>query len=337
MRARLNFGNKRAARGQTLVLFALMSLVLIAGLGLVIDSGINYAQRRTMQNAGDTAALTGGRMITRQATRGAIWDTILSTTVANGVPNDLAQIDCVYVNDNNAAISTCKLPPIPANTAARLLTPPLTATGVQVRVSEQHTTLFMRAIGIQTSGTAATSTSRAQIVTQMLSTDVILAVCGVDTTLSDGSTKQSILDTRQVPVNPQPSPTPATPVTEPQAKDPTAILDSAYSYDWNQRTASGGFTTTGPEFQLSGNNAAKCKQSNSWEGRVSNVNRGRNGSDSVVEIIPDGTEFSAAGSTFQIINGSLVRHSSNTIDKGMAQDARWPLGAAPDPGLRAGI
>jgi len=33
----------------------------------------------------------------------------------------------------------------------------------------------------------------------------------------------------------------------------------------------------------------------------------------------------------------LVRHSSNTIDKGMAQDARWPLGAAPDPGLRAGI
>jgi len=34
---------------------------------------------------------------------------------------------------------------------------------------------------------------------------------------------------------------------------------------------------------------------------------------------------------------TLVRHSSNTIDKGMAQDARWPLGAAPDPGLRAGI
>ena len=61
MRRLFWFGNKRPARGQTLILFALMSFVLIAGLGLVIDSGVNYAQRRNMQNASDTAALSGTR------------------------------------------------------------------------------------------------------------------------------------------------------------------------------------------------------------------------------------------------------------------------------------
>jgi len=33
----------------------------------------------------------------------------------------------------------------------------------------------------------------------------------------------------------------------------------------------------------------------------------------------------------------LVRHSSNAVDKGMAQDARRALGTAPNPRLRAGI
>jgi len=74
----------RHAPGQTLVLFALMSLVLIAGLGLVIDSGINYTERRTMQNAADTAALAGTRVIARQATtsisvnRNDVWNALFN-------------------------------------------------------------------------------------------------------------------------------------------------------------------------------------------------------------------------------------------------------------------
>lgn len=314
MRVRLGFGKARKTRGQTLILFALMSLVLIAGLGLVIDSGINYAQRRNMQNASDTAALTGGRMITRQATQGAIWDTIFSTAVANGVPNDPNQIDCVYVDDNGAAISTCELPPTLPNAVPRLQPPPSTATGVRVRVAEQHTTLFMRAVGIRTSGTAATSTSRAQIVTQMLSTDVILAVCGVDTKLANGGI-QSILTVDRVAITPTPPPPTPTSYENEASMPSTAIDNSAYSYDWNQRTASGGFSTTGPEFQLSGNNIARCKQSNGWQGLVSNVNRGTNGNDSVVEILPTGKPFDVSGSQLQTLNGSigsiLPKHTVN--------------------------
>jgi len=51
----------RAERGQTLVVVAVMIVVLIAFLGLVIDGGNVYAQRRQLQNAADAAALAGAR------------------------------------------------------------------------------------------------------------------------------------------------------------------------------------------------------------------------------------------------------------------------------------
>ena len=51
----------RAERGQTLVVVAVMIVVLVAFLGLVIDGGNVYAQRRQLQNAADAAALAGAR------------------------------------------------------------------------------------------------------------------------------------------------------------------------------------------------------------------------------------------------------------------------------------
>ncbi len=48
-------------QGQSLVVVALMLVALIGFLGLVIDVGNLYAQRRFMQNAADAAALAGAR------------------------------------------------------------------------------------------------------------------------------------------------------------------------------------------------------------------------------------------------------------------------------------
>lgn len=48
-------------RGQTLVIVAIMLVVLVGFLGLVVDGGNVYAQRRQMQNAADAAALAGAR------------------------------------------------------------------------------------------------------------------------------------------------------------------------------------------------------------------------------------------------------------------------------------
>ncbi len=46
-------------RGQVLVLFALSALAMILMVGLVLDGGSTYGQRRSQQNAADLAALAG--------------------------------------------------------------------------------------------------------------------------------------------------------------------------------------------------------------------------------------------------------------------------------------
>ncbi len=51
--------NPRNERGQILVLFALALVAMIAMVGLILDGGSAFAQRRQEQNAADLAALAG--------------------------------------------------------------------------------------------------------------------------------------------------------------------------------------------------------------------------------------------------------------------------------------
>jgi Flp pilus assembly protein TadG len=59
-------------RGQVLVLFALFSVVLIGGTGLVIDGGSAFVQRREQQAAADFAALAGGIAYANTAGSGTV-------------------------------------------------------------------------------------------------------------------------------------------------------------------------------------------------------------------------------------------------------------------------
>ncbi len=49
----------RREPGQIIVIFALALVVIVAMVGLVLDGGSTFAQRRTQQNAADLAALAG--------------------------------------------------------------------------------------------------------------------------------------------------------------------------------------------------------------------------------------------------------------------------------------
>jgi hypothetical protein len=51
------------SRGQILVLFVLALVAIIAGVGLVIDGGFTFAQRRSEQNAADLAAFAGANAL----------------------------------------------------------------------------------------------------------------------------------------------------------------------------------------------------------------------------------------------------------------------------------
>ncbi len=53
----------RRARGQMIVLFALALIALVLVIGLVVDGGFAFAQRRTAQNAADFAATAGARVV----------------------------------------------------------------------------------------------------------------------------------------------------------------------------------------------------------------------------------------------------------------------------------
>ncbi len=58
---------KERQGGQILVLFALAAVAMIAMVGLVLDGGDTYAQRRSEQNGADVAALAGANAYLNQA------------------------------------------------------------------------------------------------------------------------------------------------------------------------------------------------------------------------------------------------------------------------------
>lgn len=248
-------------RGQTLVLFALMSLLLLAGLGLIFDAGLDYSNRRTMQNAADTAALRGARVIAQKAAyadapdymNGYVKTEVENTAVANGVPS-AANVICEYITDA-LVTSSCADGPIPSG-----------VTGVKVRVSETHTPIVMRALGVTTTGTAASSAAQVQMVKGIFSHDFPFGVCGVDTAVFGGS-PTSILTT-EIETDPDLSNPSPSPLDYRVAVDPYSIEPSAYSYDWNVRNADGSFYDYGgPQFIIYGNGIENCGIGD-WKGLV---------------------------------------------------------------------
>src|SRR5438067_8065181 len=93
---------RRAHRGQALVFLALATLILMGAMGLALDGGYNYAQRRQMQNAADAAALAGARMVARNdGTPGKnypVLATVQNIAQQNGA--DSNNMDCYYTDDD---------------------------------------------------------------------------------------------------------------------------------------------------------------------------------------------------------------------------------------------
>ena len=139
---------RQPRRGQTLIFFALVSIVLMGALGLALDGGYNYAQRRAMQNAADAAALAGANALAGNNTGGfTVWATVQEVARQNGVkdPTDSAQLTCQYTNNSIPVqeIGACSVLPGPADTP---FTTGYNVSGVRVRVAETHQTFVMRVL-----------------------------------------------------------------------------------------------------------------------------------------------------------------------------------------------
>ena len=80
----------RATDGQIIVIFALALVAMIAMVGLVLDGGSTFAQRRGQQNAADLAALAGANDYLVNGDKPAAIVTAQTVAAANGYPNDPA-------------------------------------------------------------------------------------------------------------------------------------------------------------------------------------------------------------------------------------------------------
>ncbi|MGQ9682455.1 MAG: pilus assembly protein TadG-related protein [Anaerolineae bacterium] len=109
-------------RGQSLVVVALVLVALVGMTALVIDVGNAYVQRRRMQNAADSAALAGARMLTM------------------GQVGSVATVVQDYAVHRNGA---------------QMVTHTVLASSVRVTVSEAFPTFFASIVGIGGLGVSA--------------------------------------------------------------------------------------------------------------------------------------------------------------------------------------
>ena len=97
-----------AERGQILVLFALALVAIIGMVGLVLDGGSAFAQRRVEQNAADVAALAAAQRPHRQPGQRRLGRDRRNVASQNGYTNgvDGATVEVTCVNCPGQAVQT---------------------------------------------------------------------------------------------------------------------------------------------------------------------------------------------------------------------------------------
>jgi hypothetical protein len=154
----------REERGQILVMAAAGMFAFVALVGLVIDTGVAYRERRNIQNAADLSALAGTKVIADHYLDGGrtgteVYDAIADSVVANG---------CTDVNDCTWTAEYVRPDPTVTGSEVNLGDVasgggiPANTQGVRVRTESHPDTFFMRVVGISevdisTPATAMTS------------------------------------------------------------------------------------------------------------------------------------------------------------------------------------
>ena len=138
----------RTERGQAVFIMVFVLVGLLVMLGLAIDGGTVFLERRRMQNAGDAAALAGTRLLAAAiCDEPSADDATIAAEVGhyaeiNGVPSGNVVADYVDFDES-------PLGPVGGGTI------PTGSTGVSVTVEISRSTHFVTLIGIDTAGASA--------------------------------------------------------------------------------------------------------------------------------------------------------------------------------------
>lgn len=150
----------KKARGQALIILAFALLALVAFIGLAIDGGRFYAERRRTQNAADAAALAGARELAEFISTCAKADTANDNRIAAAIV-DMASYNGIDHFSPEGHIEAwyvdADLRPVGRVGWAGGI--PYSATGIQTTLTFSATATFMRLLGRSHLVTSADATA----------------------------------------------------------------------------------------------------------------------------------------------------------------------------------
>jgi Flp pilus assembly protein TadG len=163
-------------RGQIMVLFAFSILGIVALIGLLVDGGFLYVQRRTAQTSADAGALAGARALREASSLTAIYNAAANTARANtfGIT---PTVTCVSLVDKNGA-SLGTLSGSGSNCAAPAASTINNASGVHVDVQITYPTILAGILRISTLSPVGSATAQLGQPSGVWSNDAPLIVCG---------------------------------------------------------------------------------------------------------------------------------------------------------------
>lgn len=187
---------RRSERGQALVVVALLMTILIGLMGLVIDSGYAYSERRQIQNAADSAALNGARDLDAQIANGnqagadtqvlrAIKQYIvafnLTVNTSGNAPATLQS--ATYINeDGSQSYGT-----VGTQASDHI---PVSASGVRVTVKEPWTPFLVGILGINSFTISATAAAASGVIP---GADAVFLNCNNSVDLSISGASQDVI------------------------------------------------------------------------------------------------------------------------------------------------
>lgn len=155
-------GRERREGGQILVLFALALITLVAGVALVVDGGLAYAQQRGVQNGADAAANAGAVVLAQRLGGATKTDADVAAAITFSSGQNAITPAAYYTNVSGQPLDFSGNVVTPANAAAVgnvTNTIPPNAQGVHVEGTRPFATTFGRVIGLSTFTAGAEATA----------------------------------------------------------------------------------------------------------------------------------------------------------------------------------
>ncbi len=186
---------RRGEQGQAIVIMAFAVVAMAALVGLAIDGGRAYSDRRQVQNTADAAAMAGVRVLAQHMVECAARSVASDNAVGYAIA-DFANRNGIAVNSSTSRVRAWYVNAAdqPVGEIGVGLGIPLGATGVQVSVAMTDTTTFLKVVGQDRYQVAASTVAVADYVhreTNRMSGQGVLPIAvyeGVIQGLSPGQT-----------------------------------------------------------------------------------------------------------------------------------------------------